>query len=124
MRISDWSSDVCSSDLRRDGQREEQPQRGERGRHEGPGGKLEAHAGVPSRRHAGLVPASNLPRTPAFAARWMPEQVRGDGGRSRSEEHTSELQSLMRTSYAVFCLQKTNSPSLSRRNPAGETANT
>src|SRR3546814_10520677 len=27
---------------------------------------------------------------------------------SRSEEHTSELQSLMRTSYAVFCLKKTN----------------
>src|SRR3546814_1621322 len=29
---------------------------------------------------------------------------------SRSEEHTSELQSLMRISYAVFCLQKTNRP--------------
>src|SRR3546814_5738871 len=28
--------------------------------------------------------------------------------RRRSEEHTSELQSLMRTSYAVFCLKKTN----------------
>src|SRR3546814_2667691 len=28
--------------------------------------------------------------------------------RSRSEEHTSELQSLMRISYAVFCLKKTN----------------
>src|SRR3546814_7822094 len=27
---------------------------------------------------------------------------------ARSEEHTSELQSLMRTSYAVFCLKKTN----------------
>src|SRR3546814_9991421 len=31
-----------------------------------------------------------------------------DGGRLRSEEHTSELQSLMRISYAVFCLQKKN----------------
>src|SRR3546814_7784748 len=30
----------------------------------------------------------------------------GDGGRARSEEHTSELQSLMRISYAVFCLKK------------------
>src|SRR3546814_10563570 len=30
--------------------------------------------------------------------------------RSRSEEHTSELQSLMRTSYAVFCLKKKNTP--------------
>src|SRR3546814_10462175 len=29
---------------------------------------------------------------------------------SRSEEHTSELQSLMRTSYAVFCLKKKNKP--------------
>src|SRR3546814_8121507 len=30
----------------------------------------------------------------------------GDPGRTRSEEHTSELQSLMRISYAVFCLKK------------------
>src|SRR3546814_3206805 len=30
------------------------------------------------------------------------------GGRDRSEEHTSELQSLMRNPYAVFCLKKTN----------------
>src|SRR3546814_3799830 len=30
----------------------------------------------------------------------------GNGGSVRSEEHTSELQSLMRVSYAVFCLQK------------------
>src|SRR3546814_4673377 len=32
------------------------------------------------------------------------KQVEGSFGRARSEEHTSELQSLMRTSYAVFCL--------------------
>src|SRR3546814_20165071 len=32
----------------------------------------------------------------------------GQAFRSRSEEHTSELQSLMRTSYAVFCLKKKN----------------
>src|SRR3546814_4413037 len=30
-----------------------------------------------------------------------------EGGTRRSEEHTSELQSLMRNSYAVFCLKKT-----------------
>src|SRR3546814_4359382 len=48
-------------------------------------------------------------RPPRFGAR-----VRRDGGvqddldRSRSEEHTSELQSLMRISYAVFCLKKKN----------------
>src|SRR3546814_10736387 len=35
-----------------------------------------------------------------------PRDRQGSGGRSRSEEHTSELQSLMRISYAVFCLKK------------------
>src|SRR3546814_3765319 len=34
----------------------------------------------------------------------------GDAGAGRSEEHTSELQSLMRISYAVFCLKKKNEP--------------
>src|SRR3546814_10107588 len=34
--------------------------------------------------------------------------VDSSGVHPRSEEHTSELQSLMRTSYAVFCLKKTN----------------
>src|SRR3546814_3119531 len=51
----------------------------------------------------------------AIVARWTPEPVRGDElisclepspCRWRSEEHTSELQSLMRISYAVFCLKK------------------
>src|SRR3546814_5395506 len=40
--------------------------------------------------------------TPAYA-----EKLRALGGK-RSEEHTSELQSLMRISYAVFCLKKKN----------------
>src|SRR3546814_1188965 len=35
-------------------------------------------------------------------------EMRARGRRSRSEEHTSELQSLMRISYAVFCLKKKN----------------
>src|SRR3546814_5795012 len=35
-----------------------------------------------------------------------PSRVEGDGVLARSEEHTSELQSLMRISYAVFCLKK------------------
>src|SRR3546814_5023444 len=39
----------------------------------------------------------------------VPEMARGDG---RSEEHTSELQSLMRISYAVFCLKKKKRPTL------------
>src|SRR3546814_2807100 len=43
--------------------------------------------------------------------------------RSRSEEHTSELQSLMRISYAVFCLKKKTSPAqrLSRQTPPTHT---
>src|SRR3546814_6182739 len=51
-------------------------------------------------------------------ARWICEQAHQQlkeelgldhfEGRSRSEEHTSELQSLMRISYAVFCLKKKN----------------
>src|SRR3546814_4344509 len=46
---------------------------------------------------------------PASDARhaW-PIQDRGRGRSRRSEEHTSELQSLMRISYAVFCLKKKN----------------
>src|SRR3546814_10435602 len=39
----------------------------------------------------------------------------GPVGRARSEEHTSELQSLMRSSYAVFCLKKKNKKSNKRK---------
>src|SRR3546814_5328347 len=39
---------------------------------------------------------------------WAPAMADYNSGSSRSEEHTSELQSLMRISYAVFCLQKKN----------------
>src|SRR3546814_2641443 len=46
-------------------------------------------------------------------ARQPPPEIRAEDGacflqRRRSEEHTSELQSLMRISYAVFCLKKQN----------------
>src|SRR3546814_3914341 len=40
----------------------------------------------------------------------------GDHHRIRSEEHTSELQSLMRISYAVFCLKKKNNTSYNHHN--------
>src|SRR3546814_5060370 len=52
------------------------------------------------------------------------EGVFDTGGTGRSEEHTSELQSLMRTSYAVFCLKKkiyANSPKLSISSQPKET---
>src|SRR3546814_955296 len=81
---------------------------------------------VVARRHAGVVIAllqrlqGHLPlrrivaapaegHRPAGVARHR-RQIAGGVG-ERSEEHTSELQSLMRSSYAVFCLkQKTNKP--------------
>src|SRR3546814_1424128 len=46
-------------------------------------------------------------RAPVHARR-PPRPARALGGGDRSEEHTSELQSLMRNSYAVFCLKKKN----------------
>src|SRR3546814_5661018 len=44
----------------------------------------------------------------AEARRRIDRRLRADRARQRSEEHTSELQSLMRISYAVFCLKKKN----------------
>src|SRR3546814_3114685 len=120
MRISDWSSDVCSSDLR---------------------SLLEMLAVTLSksaRARAVQLPAWNealgLPRPwdqqwslrlqqiLAFETDLLEHDDIFDGstviaakveelkaaarGELRSEEHTSELQSLMRSSYAVFCLKK------------------
>src|SRR3546814_8035194 len=46
-------------------------------------------------------------RAPKRSARFYSNIIRTNGGNlARSEEHTSELQSLMRISYAVFCLKK------------------
>src|SRR3546814_6600711 len=98
MRISDWSSDVCSSDLRL--------------RH--PGLPARPVAALPEdRRRAGRGWRSSRPaaapasRAPA-ARRARAAAIRRPGCPVRSEEHTSELQSLMRISYAVFCLKKKN----------------
>src|SRR3546814_7581721 len=46
------------------------------------------------------------------------EPLQAQGFDIRSEEHTSELQSLMRISYAVFCLQKHNKPKANQQNLA------
>src|SRR3546814_3625151 len=109
MRISDWSSDVCSSDLKLDGHRQvhRMIQHGYKHRRigcgldfrvsecriflESPGGKHADHLclavdDILFDKLGGVV-----------------TEVAG-----RSEEHTSELQSLMRISYAVFCLKKKN----------------
>src|SRR3546814_6656233 len=102
MRISDWSSDVCSSDLRA------RRPAGVRG------GRCDRRA--PDRARVGitldsvalnLFSGSVVQRAMSMrTAEWMLKQVQYDG--KRSEEHTSELQSLMRISYAVFCLKKKN----------------
>src|SRR3546814_2446168 len=123
MRISDWSSDVCSSDLA--------PVQQEGFAVGDPPEHVERAAG--EREHAdvqhldddqGVHRPSLLPLLAAVPARGdsAPRQFRPaviprgefcglsiNGALSRSEEHTSELQSLMRISYAVFCLKtKTN----------------
>src|SRR3546814_7383757 len=93
MRISDWSSDVCSSDLADLDIREEFFHRSRTFTFQN--GEL-----VAARQKRG----GEL-QSPLFAARCggaQPSRQRG----YRSEEHTSELQSLMRISYAVFCLKK------------------
>src|SRR3546814_8613515 len=83
MRISDWSSDVCSSDL--------------------------------------VAQASKAIVAEAFEVRELLEGLCARRAarhvRDRSEEHTSELQSLMRISYAVFCLKKKNT----KHTPANHT---
>src|SRR3546814_3974456 len=129
MRISDWSSDVCSSDLRfRDdtafdeyGLLERLALKGggasnfgcwqaaliERNccrKSDGCGGLrlLEYAPGkaASERTQIVVVTTAGHGREPGKARR------RGDADVVRSEEHTSELQSLMRISYAVFCLKK------------------
>src|SRR3546814_5002894 len=112
MRISDWSSDVCSSDL---SWRQFVGYR--RWRRCGAAGfagicesqRFEAACAHPVGRDGGRLPRTNAQRAGARSPQGA--EVGGYDGR-RSEEHTSELQSLMRISYAVFCLKKTNETEL------------
>src|SRR3546814_3208694 len=117
-RISDWSSDVCSSDLFAHGARHarRQPQRGvahvRRLFTEDRAEQLffRRHRAFALRRD---LAAQDIARLHLCAdiddARLVqvPERFLAHV-RDRSEEHTSELQSLMRISYAVFCLKKKN----------------
>src|SRR3546814_7906697 len=73
----------------------------QRARHVGAAGQAEAQQGEAQRRQ--LLPRAHRV---AEAGDLPGEGVRSGEGRGRSEEHTSELQSLMRISYAVFCLKK------------------
>src|SRR3546814_4271168 len=115
MRISDWSSDVCSSDLDRGGRAVRSGARSvARLRWRafvaarwpcGGGARARCRADARPDR-APRLRISDLARFLAVRGR----RARRDRARRRlrSEEHTSELQSLMRISYAVFCLKKKN----------------
>src|SRR3546814_5954088 len=108
MRISDWSSDVCSSDLIDDDRIPRDHQSAVEIRRPGPVPQGKAGAAALSIRDAGALHRGGVPGLfrdrPRRAE--IPAGVSGRYGWNRSEEHTSELQSLMRISYAVFCLKK------------------
>src|SRR3546814_3868514 len=105
MRISDWSSDVCSS--------EAAPRIGSEVAAENEGEAPVVHEIGPRRQQfwiarIGLQGLGDLVGQihPLHADLQILGDVEEDRGVERSEEHTSELQSLMRISYAVFCLKK------------------
>src|SRR3546814_7976677 len=98
MRISDWSSDVCSSDLVGC-----QTQPGDGcARPLAPAG----HCPPSSRACGWRGSGREQPTSSQWGRTASSAGTIGNGAASRSEEHTSELQSLMRISYAVFCLTK------------------
>src|SRR3546814_3173204 len=97
MRISDWSSDVCSSDLKTP-RIDDYKARYERPK---PCQPVLAIDAVKTRT---TLPGALHPLCRAQTQC----RPRRDLVFRRSEEHTSELQSLMRISYAVFCLKKKN----------------
>src|SRR3546814_4745455 len=131
LRISDWSSDVCSSDLFdlrashiADDSHYVRAVFGRAGKYRvqvfarsqpniTSGNARSIWDGVGSNHLTlkdGLVPAGSTSAQVAAISAAQPERlltvVREKQGIGRSEEHTSELQSLMRISYAVFCLKK------------------
>src|SRR3546814_7331023 len=117
MRISDWSSDVCSSDLTQLRCQDLQPRAGE-------GDGEDCLEPTAQFRVAGSERRTGEQQRIAVEQQQALQADRGDDQRQsldrgarrhahgieraeeRSEEHTSELQSLMRISYAVFCLKK------------------
>src|SRR3546814_1864160 len=119
MRISDWSSDVCSSDLPVIARLQSLPDQ--------PGDRLPAfpvvarHHGHPPERHRLVVQDlvvgddDHRYRAQPLVGLYLVDQVDGVLAGHRQVDHDqeigrapSELQSLMRISYAVFCLKKKN----------------
>src|SRR3546814_10094802 len=122
MRISDWSSDVCSSDLKVDRQYPVRHARRQNDRRRLQLALAEREGVDPAPRGAaadrdvehalarGVLCRFEEMERHAVAAVGDGNAIGGDAAAvifiERSEEHTSELQSLMRISYAVFCLKK------------------
>src|SRR3546814_6812741 len=119
MRISDWSSDVCSSDLKRAAEEIANREKCDDFEEFRP-----LFEGIEADLKGGLRQAKPLGNSEVTLAEIQPGNFFIVGGQlayvaastdafttqyeraDRSEEHTSELQSLMRISYAVFCLKK------------------
>src|SRR3546814_4604618 len=97
MRISDWSSDVCSSDLSCGTGRYRQVTCLASGIR-----RIDRRLPFVRLNIPEIPRSSIMPRNPSIKSPW----VARDRVAERSAERTSELQSLMRISYDVFCLQK------------------
>src|SRR3546814_3614844 len=100
MRISDWSSDVCSSDLSVESYGDISDGN--------PAEFLQYMPGVDTDGAGDSVTNVQLRGLPSSMTGVTLDGDSLPGANARSEEHTSELQSLMRISYAVFCLKKKN----------------
>src|SRR3546814_8008870 len=111
MRISDWSSDVCSSDLQSFSATASRMSSYSR-----PQRPVERYFHPPSASRHTIFPDSMRVAVRCAVRTTDPEEIPANTP-VRSEEHTSELQSLMRISYAVFCLKtKTNETMMTTTN--------
>src|SRR3546814_6107999 len=119
MRISDWSSDLCSSDLaerqqagdlvaRPEGDGEAIAQQQEVKAQQGEAADQPEFLGQHGKDEVGLFLGQEVELALGALHEALAGERPGTEADHRSEEHTSELQSLMRISYAVFCLQKKN----------------
>src|SRR3546814_7474485 len=117
MRISDWSSDVCSSDLRRtaggrprdDACRRPAPRATLAGRWDARDPSLSRRKPAPGRvsgRQSTRPVGDGTEGAPCVRRSGHDRERRRPRGTARSEEHTTELQSLMRLSHAIFCLKQ------------------
>src|SRR3546814_6176871 len=116
MLISDWSSDVCSSDLTASCAQNAEARAQRHGREFA----LYRRSGTPRRFGISCAGACQfqrsaqnrkpliLPKKGVVLDQSVLQPRSGRHRCQRSEEHTSELQSLMRIPYAVFCLKKNN----------------